>query len=33
MSRKHMGVQLIGMANKNAVFVTLVDPTKQFEAQ
>ena len=28
-----MGVQLIGVANKNAVFMTLVSPTKRFEAQ
>ena len=33
MSRKHMGVQLIGVANKNAVFATLLGPTKRFEAQ
>ena len=33
MSRKHMGVQLIGVANKNAVFATLVGPIKRFEVQ
>ena len=31
MSRKHMGVQLIGVANKKAAFATLVGPTKRFE--
>ena len=30
MSRKHMGVWLIGVANKT-VFVTLVDVTERFE--
>ena len=29
MGRKHMGVQIIGVTNKNAVFVTLVSLTKQ----
>ena len=33
MSRKHMGVQLIGVGNKNAVFATLAGPTKRFEVQ
>ena len=33
MSRKHMGVQLIGVANKNTVFATLVGPNKRFKAQ
>ena len=32
-SRKHMGVHLIGVANKNAVFVALLGPTERFEAQ
>ena len=31
MSRKHMGVQLIGVANKKAAFATLVGLTKRFE--
>ena len=31
MSRKHMGVPLIGMANQNAMFVTQVGFTKRFE--
>ena len=33
MSKKHTGVQLIGVANKNAVFAMLVGPTKRFETQ
>ena len=33
MSKKHVGVQSIGVANKNAVFATLVGPTKRLEAQ
>jgi hypothetical protein len=32
MSRKHVGVQLIGVANKTPVFVMLVGLIKHFEA-
>jgi hypothetical protein len=32
MNRQYMGVGLIGMANKNAVFAALVDLIKQFYA-
>ena len=33
MSRKHMGVQLIGVANKNPVFETFVGLTIRFKTQ
>jgi hypothetical protein len=32
MSRKHVGVRLIGVANKNPVFATLMGLIKRFEA-
>ena len=31
--QKARGLQLIGVANKNTVFVTLVDLVKQFEVR